>query len=269
LAADVGITLTGLPNPVLVSNQLTYTLVINNIGPADAPDVVVTDSLPVGVSFVSASPSQGSASQIVPGLRWDAGALTNGATATNIVVVLPLAAGTLTNTAFVSINSSSVIDPDPDNNTATVVTTVNAAGLTNVSVQLLGLIAFDPQTGLFEQSIGVSNLSSGPVAAVRLAVLGLPADVALYNASGSANGAPFVEYDLGLGPGASVDFLLEYYRSNRLDFVSTNFVATAVAAATSAPPTGTLLQLDRAPFLFNGNLVIEFASVPGGAYVVQ
>jgi uncharacterized repeat protein (TIGR01451 family) len=269
LAADVGITSTGLPNPVLVSNQLTYMLVIQNAGPAGAPDVVVTDTLPASVSFVSASPSQGNVAQLPAGLRWDAGPLTNGATATATVLVLPLAVGSVTNTASVAINSISVIDRNPDNNTSTIVTTVNAPALTNVSVQLLGPIVFDPQTGLFEQSVGFNNLSGSPVAAVRLAVMGLPADVTLYNASGSTNGVPFVEYDLEIGPGASTAFLLEYYRSNRLDFASTNFSASVVTAVTPAAPLGTTVQLDREPFVSNGYLVIEFASVPGDTYVVQ
>jgi len=55
--------------------------------------VVVTDSLPSSVRFVSASPSQGGATPGAGEVHWDAGLLTNGATATNIVVVLPLSVG--------------------------------------------------------------------------------------------------------------------------------------------------------------------------------
>lgn len=42
-------------DPVVVGDLLTYTIVISNIGFADATDVVVTDTLDPGVSFVSAS----------------------------------------------------------------------------------------------------------------------------------------------------------------------------------------------------------------------
>jgi len=138
-----------------------------------------------------------------------------------------------------------------------------------VSVRPLGPVAFDRQTGLFEQSVRFSNLNTVPVGPVRLSVLDLPPDVTLYNASGSTNGVPFVEFGQTVGPGTKVDFLLEYYRSNRLDFVSTNFELALIAAAVSTSPTGTVLQLDRPPFLSNGKLVIEFASVPGTTYVVQ
>ena len=141
--------------------------------------------------------------------------------------------------------------------------------VTNLSVKVLSPVSFDPQTGLFEQTVAVSNLSSGPVAALRLGVLGLPADIVLSNAGGTNNGVPFVEYDAPLGPGASVDFLLEYYRSNRLDFVSSNFIATAGSPAPAISPTGTLLQLDRAPFVYQGKLVIEFSATPGETYQIQ
>jgi hypothetical protein len=94
--------------------------------------------------------------------------------------------------------------------------------------------------------------------------------VLLYNASGITNGAPFVEYDQALGSGANVDLVLEYYRSNRLDFASTNFQANAITpAAAPGLPAGPILQLDRAPFLSDGQLAIEFASTPGASYVVE
>src|SRR5581483_3063161 len=141
--------------------------------------------------------------------------------------------------------------------------------LTNLVVQLPGAIVFNPQTGLFEQTVSVSNSNDSAVAGVRLAVQGLPADVRLYNASGSTNGVPFVQYNQPLNPAASVGFRLEYYRSNRVEFVSTNFVASAITPVTIAAPTGTVVQLDRTPFLFKGSLIIEFASVPGKTYVVE
>ena len=272
--ADVGISLGGTPNPVLVSNQLTYTLVINNAGPGDAPDVVVTDSLPSSVGFISASVSQGIATQSVPGWRWDAGPMANGASATGTIAVLTIAKGTITNAGFVSINDAAVTDPNPGNNSAAIVTTVNGTGSTgstnaSIQVQTLGAIVLDRQTGLFGQSVRLTNPGSNSIAALRLAVLDLPPDVTLYNASGSTNGAPYVEYDRGLGSGASVDFFLEYYRSNRLDFVSTNYEASAVVAATPSAPAGASIQLDREPFQFNGVLVIEFASIPATTYNVE
>jgi len=101
-------------------------------------------------------------------------------------------------------------------------------------------------------------------------VLDLSSAVVLYNATGSTNGVPYVEYDQPVVGGGNVVFLLEYYESTRQPFVSTNFVASVVAAVTVPTPTGTILQMDtNSPFLSQGQLTIEFASVPGHTYVVQ
>jgi uncharacterized repeat protein (TIGR01451 family) len=45
---------------VAKGDPLSYTLTVRNIGSITAENVVVTDSLPDGVTFISATPSQGS-----------------------------------------------------------------------------------------------------------------------------------------------------------------------------------------------------------------
>jgi len=42
------------PDPVVGGDQLTYLLFIANLGPDDATGVVITDTLPAGVTFDSA-----------------------------------------------------------------------------------------------------------------------------------------------------------------------------------------------------------------------
>lgn len=56
LTASAGLTLTKTdsPDPVIAGNNLTYTLTVGNAGPSTAQDVVVTDTLPAGTTFVSA-----------------------------------------------------------------------------------------------------------------------------------------------------------------------------------------------------------------------
>ena len=62
--ADLAVTKTGLPDPVLVGSNLTYTVTVTNNGPNNASNVMVTDTLPANVTFVSATPSQGTCAQI-------------------------------------------------------------------------------------------------------------------------------------------------------------------------------------------------------------
>jgi uncharacterized repeat protein (TIGR01451 family) len=60
--ADLSITKTDSPDPAIVGNNLTYSIAVHNFGPDPATSVMVTDTLPGNVSFVSATPSQGSCS---------------------------------------------------------------------------------------------------------------------------------------------------------------------------------------------------------------
>ena len=58
--ADVAISQGVSPASVLVGQPTTFTVVVTNHGPARATGLVVQDLLPAGLSFVSATASQGS-----------------------------------------------------------------------------------------------------------------------------------------------------------------------------------------------------------------
>ena len=58
--ADVAISKSVAPASVLVGQPTTFTVVVTNHGPARVTGLVVQDLLPAGLSFVSASASQGS-----------------------------------------------------------------------------------------------------------------------------------------------------------------------------------------------------------------
>src|SRR6266542_6790695 len=122
-ATDLAITKTDSPDPVSPGDKLTYTINVVNNGPNAATNVVVTDTLPAGVTFGSSSPSCVEAP--VGTLTCSLGGLASGAnkSLTIQVTVLPSATGPLTNTATVSADQS---DPNLANNSATASTQVNA-----------------------------------------------------------------------------------------------------------------------------------------------
>jgi uncharacterized repeat protein (TIGR01451 family) len=119
-SADLGIAVTDSPDPVAAGSNLTYTIRVTNNGPDAASGVSVTDTLPAGASFVSATPSQGSCSgtsTVVCSL----GALANLAAATVTLVVRWTPVGTASNTASLA---SCSLDSVAGNNSATAITTV-------------------------------------------------------------------------------------------------------------------------------------------------
>ena len=118
--ADIAVALTDAPDPVAVAGNLTYSVTVTNHGPGIAFNVALTDALPVGVTLISATPSQGTCAgaNIV---TCNLGSIANGASATAALVVSPTAAGTLSNSVSVTTTS---IDPVSVNNSASISTSV-------------------------------------------------------------------------------------------------------------------------------------------------
>jgi uncharacterized repeat protein (TIGR01451 family) len=119
--ADLSLTKVATPEPVKVTSNLTYSIIVSNNGPSEASAVSLSDTLPAGVTFVSASSSQGSCTQSVGIVTCSLGNLVTGAGASVTIIVTPTVEGSITNYARV-ISSSS--DPNHADNEATVVSTV-------------------------------------------------------------------------------------------------------------------------------------------------
>jgi uncharacterized repeat protein (TIGR01451 family) len=108
--ADLEISKADSPDPVTVGDNLTYTITVTNNGPDAAANVVVTDILPSGVTFVSASPGCVHAAGVV---TCNLGTIAVGDSVTITIVVTVTAPGTISNTATVT---SDTLDPNTANN---------------------------------------------------------------------------------------------------------------------------------------------------------
>ncbi|MCC7370482.1 MAG: DUF11 domain-containing protein [Chloroflexi bacterium] len=124
-SADLSITKTAAPDPVILGSQVTYTLTVNNAGPSIATNVNVTDPLPEGMSLQSATPSVGGSCAGTTTVTCNFPSIANAGTAAVTIVATATTGGTKVNTATVS---SDTPDPNAGNNAATagVAVTANA-----------------------------------------------------------------------------------------------------------------------------------------------
>ncbi|ACA54238.1 putative cell surface protein [Clostridium botulinum A3 str. Loch Maree] len=161
VVADVGVIKTGSPNPVMSGETLTYTIDVSNLGPGDAQNVVLTDTIPpeiTGAEFstdgeVTFSPWPGS---------FNIGTLLNQETRTILIkgTVAQVAPGFITNTAEVT---STTPDPNLSNNTSTSVIEVNES-------------TEEADVGVFK-SVGLNPVPAGEVVVFPIKVSNFgPAD---------------------------------------------------------------------------------------------
>ena len=117
--ANLAITAVASPNPAIVGESLIYTLTVANQGPSNAPSVVVSDTIPSGSTFVSASGGATFAAGVVTA---NLGTINSGTNASLTITVTPTITGLLVNTAVVS---SAAIDLNLENNIVTTTVVAN------------------------------------------------------------------------------------------------------------------------------------------------
>ncbi len=154
--------------PAVAQLPWSYSVVVTNHGPSAATGVVATVPMPAGVSFVSASSSQGDSPTMQSGsLTAELGAIASGASATVTVDIEPMPAGggTVPLTATVAGDQ---YDPDPANNRASLSFAVNP------SVAVALAMTSTPQTVLSGQIVtfiaSVANQGSTPATDVVVAM---------------------------------------------------------------------------------------------------
>src|SRR5262249_16196273 len=109
----------------------------------------------------------------------------------------------------------------PSNNNGSSVSSQAVTAVVPVQFGILaGAIALNPQTGLYEEHVVVTNTGLGTVLGVRLYVDGLRTNVTLYNASGTNAGRPYAQYNSALNPNQTVSFTLEFYNPTRQPFTN-------------------------------------------------
>ncbi|HEV7239113.1 MAG TPA: ExeM/NucH family extracellular endonuclease [Thermoanaerobaculia bacterium] len=162
-SADVSVTKSDSPDPVIAGNNLTYTITVNNAGPSNATTVALADTLPTGTTFVSLS-SPGGWSCTTPAVGGTGtvncsiaslGVTSAVFTLTVNVDASLLAGNVLSNTATVT---SATTDPNTGNETDTETTTVGASA----DVQVTKTDAPDPVTAGTNITYTITATNPGP-----------------------------------------------------------------------------------------------------------
>lgn len=177
--ADLAVTNSGTPNPVLAGGNITYTQGVTDNGPFDATNAVFTETIPANTTFQSIALTGAGAvgwscttpavngTGVITCTNPDVAVGANGAATMTVVVNVDpgTVSGTqIADTATVSAGSS---DPNLANNSATVVTTVAAANSADLTITN----SASPNPALAGANITYTVVvaNSGPASAISVA----------------------------------------------------------------------------------------------------
>ena len=233
LVSDLGITKTATSS-FNVGTNATYNMVVNNSGPNIEPgNITVTDTLPAGLTFVSASGSGWSCSASGQNVTCSRpGTLAVGASTSNITLTVAVAAGaipTVSNTANVSGTN---FDNQSGNDQSTAIVSVNTGP--NISLQKTSITISDPINGttnpkaipgaLAEYTIGATNSGSTPADNNSITINdAIPSNTALYVGDISGAGTGPIRFVDGSPPsGLSYNYTGLGNTSDSLSFSNDN-----------------------------------------------
>ena len=269
-SADLSVTKTDSADPVLVGDIVTYTVTVTNNGPNTATGVLLTDTLPAGVNFISANSTRGNCSHANGIVTCSLGDMASGVVITVTVAVTPAVAGQLCDLASVRANEA---DPNVANNSATECTTVNAP-INEADLSISKTASPDPVLvgGQLTYRIAITNL--GPATATGVIFTDpLPAGSVFVSANasqgsvfysngtitgglGNLAGGATATVTLVITPGsvgqptncqAAIDLIFVVDTSGSLDFCGCNAFGKMQS--------------------FLKNVVVSFNVSPGGAHI--
>ncbi len=261
--ADLAIGLTNAGTGIFTNDLTSIGLFVTNLGPSAASGVVVTNWLPSTFQLVSVTPSDAATNLSGDTLTWTIGSLANGGVAQLLLSVRSAQAGDFNLSAAVGGGGD---DPNPTNNVATSTLPISAFISGGLAATVLAQ-QINPQTGLLEMRVLLTNQLAAPVPAVRLAAAGLPAGVWLYNAAGTNDGAAYALYNYSVPGHGGVELTLEFYTLEReplSDYTLTPLGVTAIDLSAASTNGMAVTKQLMTP---NGFL-IEFAANIGRTYTI-
>lgn len=179
---DLSITKSTVTTTAIAGSPITYMLAVTNLGPATASTVSVSDTLPAGSTFVSATGTGWTCNNVAGVVTCTLPSLLVGpANPISLTINAPpvLVPGTLSNTATVS---SAASDPSPANNSST--STVPIQTIADLSITKSASVSTAFGNNPISYTIAVSNLGPGQASSVVVTDT-LPAGSSFVGASGA------------------------------------------------------------------------------------
>ncbi|WP_113638096.1 gliding motility-associated C-terminal domain-containing protein [Nubsella zeaxanthinifaciens] len=222
--------------------NVVFTVTAKNSGPQNATGVAVTDLLPSGYTFVSATSSTGT---YVPGTGvWSIGNLANGASATLTVTATVKSAGPYANTATIT---GLELDPVPGNNTATATPIPNAATVD------LNIVKTATATGTyvgqeFEYTLRVTNVGANlangvAVSDILAGQLEYISTIVSYGSVSYNTGNRTLTWNVGsLAAGASVNIIVRVKSNQAVSISNTAIVSSTETDIDLANNTSTVVK---------------------------
>lgn len=265
-ATTLGLGITPPSEAVVAGDWMTYSLGVTNTGTNAANNLVVSNTLPPGVGLTPANPASPPFTFSNNVMTFNLGTLAPGASQTLSFSVQPTNTGALTN--IVLPFTAGAFARNATNVSATNDITILPFDTNQLVAVNSSAMTYDPQNGLLEQTIQLSNIGTNQVAAARVIVSGLTN--VLYNAVGTNSGNPFVQYGNSLAPGQNVLLLMQYFVPTRLPITVANsqYAAVPVTLPNLTPPPGSPFSITLVTNIPGKGLLIEFQSIPGRNYTV-
>jgi len=254
-AADLALTKIANASSVVAGSPISYSLGIANDGPDTATNVILTDTLPAGLTYTTASASQGSCSHMGATVTCALGQISAGANATAQITVNTSTSGTYVNTASVT---SAVADPSSANNSASAQTIVQIPSTPPPDPELADLVLRKSASASTvvsgnTVSFSLSVINNGPNTATSVTVSDpLPAGLSFNSASASqgtcTRSGSTVTCTLGtLSSGASATAQITVGTLNVGTFSNTASVSSTVADPVASNNTGTVQITVQSP----------------------
>ena len=259
--ADLGVAITVPTTAIIANDWMTYSVSVTNAGPSDAPGVMFTNTLPPGVSLLGVLPRLPIYTAIGSNLIFNLGTVSSGTSTSFQFSIQPTNAGVLNCAA--SVGAPGVLDPNPANNTANNSIAVGNYLAGNADASVTSTQIYNPQNGLVEQFIMVSNAGPNSVPSARVVVTGLTGQQ-LFNNVGTNSGNPFVVYrSPHWTPNQTVSLLLQFFAANYFTLTNSQLQAFAVPVPNLAPPvvssSSTNLVISRILPLSNGDVLLRIS----------